>query len=72
MKSAASENFGWPVSRLIRVGYGPFLLDDLGPWRRWKKSPPQALDNLLGLKPPPRKTGWAKPKPRPRPHQRRH
>ena len=25
------QHFGWPVSRLIRVGYGPFLLGDMEP-----------------------------------------
>ena len=61
-----------PVMRLIRVAFGPF---HLGEMERGTvdEIPPQALDNLLGLKPPPRKTGWARPKPRPRPHhQRRH
>ena len=60
-----------PVMRLIRVAFGPFHLGELER-STVDEVPPQALDNLLGLKPPPRKTGWAKPKPRPRPHQRRH
>ena len=61
-----------PVMRLIRVAFGPFHLGELERGTV-DEIPPQALDNLLGLKPPPRKTGWAKPKPKPRPHhQRRH
>jgi len=57
-----------PVMRLIRVAFGPFHLGEMER-STVDEVPPQALDNLLGLKPPPRKTGWAKPKPRP--HQRR-
>ena len=60
-----------PVMRLIRVAFGPFHLGELDR-SQVDEVPPQALDNLLGLKPPPRKTGWAKPKPKPRPHHRRH
>jgi 23S rRNA pseudouridine2605 synthase len=53
-----------PVMRLIRVGFGPFHLGQL---ERGvvDEVPAQALENLLGVKPPPRKTGWARPKPRP-------
>ena len=52
-----------PVMRLIRVAFGPF---HLGPLERGEvdEIPSQALDNLLGLKPPPRKAGWAKPQAR--------
>ena len=60
-----------PVMRLIRVAFGPFHLGEMER-STVDEIPPQALDNLLGLKPPPRKTGWAKPKPKPRPHHRRH
>jgi 23S rRNA pseudouridine2605 synthase len=49
-----------PVVRLIRVAFGPFHLGEL-PQGEVDEIPPQALDNLLGLKPPPRKAGWAKP-----------
>ena len=59
-----------PVMRLIRVGFGPFHLGEMARGMV-DEIPPQALDNLLGLKPPPRKTGWAKPRPRPKPHHRR-
>ena len=60
-----------PVMRLIRVAFGPFHLGALN-IGMLEEVPAQALDNLLGLKPPPRKQGWAKPKPRPkaRPHRR--
>jgi len=60
-----------PVMRLIRVSFGPFHLGEL-PSMQVDEIPPQALDNLLGLKPPPR-TGWARPKPKAnqRPRQRR-
>ena len=62
-----------PVMRLIRVAFGPF---HLGEMERGMvdEIPPHALDSLLGLKPPPRKTGWARPKPREKPKrkQRRH
>jgi 23S rRNA pseudouridine2605 synthase len=62
-----------PVVRLIRVAFGPFHLGELERGAV-DEIPPQALDNLLGLKPPPRKTGWAKAKPparsRPRPPRR--
>lgn len=59
-----------PVVRLIRVAFGPFHLGEL---ERGKldEVPPQALDNLLGLKPAPRKQGWAKPKPRDKPRVQR-
>ena len=60
-----------PVVRLIRVAFGPFHLGELERGHV-DEIPPQALDNLLGLKPPPRKEGWAKPQrrhPR-RPHHR--
>jgi 23S rRNA pseudouridine2605 synthase len=50
-----------PVVRLIRVAFGPFYLGEL---ERGEvgEVPTQALDNLLGLKPPRRKQGWAKPR----------
>jgi 23S rRNA pseudouridine2605 synthase len=59
-----------PVVRLIRVAFGPFYLGEL---QRGdiEEVVPQALDNLLGLKPPPRRAGWAKPKPRRKPGKRR-
>ena len=55
-----------PVVRLIRVAFGPFHLGELRA-RHVDEMPPQALDNLLGVKRPPRKEGWAKPKPSARP-----
>lgn len=62
-----------PVMRLIRVAFGPIYLGEL---ERGEidEVPPHALDNLLGLKPPPRRTGWARPKPKskPDPRKRRH
>ena len=53
-----------PVVRLIRVAFGPFYLGEL---ERGEVAevPTHALDNLLGLKPPQRKQGWARPR-RPR------
>ena len=65
-------HLGLPVMRLIRVSFGPFHLGELERGMV-DEIPPQALDNLLGLKPPPRKTGWARPKPRTpsKPGQRR-
>ena len=59
-----------PVMRLIRVAFGPFYLGEIER-NEVAEVPAQALDNLLGLKPPPKKTGWAKAKPKPRSHQRR-
>lgn len=50
-----------PVMRLIRVAFGPFYLSELER-EQVEEVPPQALDNLLGLPPPPRKQGWARPK----------
>jgi 23S rRNA pseudouridine2605 synthase len=58
-----------PVMRLIRVAFGPFYLGELER-SAIAEVPTQALDNLLGLKPPPRKPGWAKPH-QARPHQAR-
>jgi 23S rRNA pseudouridine2605 synthase len=49
-----------PVVRLIRVAFGPFYLGELARGQV-EEIPAQALDNLLGLTPPPRKTGWARP-----------
>ena len=62
------------MMRLIRVGFGPFHLGEM-PRGMVDEVPAQALDNLLGLKPPPRRAGWARPKPRPpskAKRQRRH
>ena len=53
-----------PVVRLIRVAFGPFHLGELER-NHVDEVPAQALDNLLGLKRPARKEGWAKPQPRP-------
>ena len=52
-----------PVMRLIRVAFGPFYLGELAR-EQVEEVPPQALDNLLGLEPPQRKQGWARPKAR--------
>jgi 23S rRNA pseudouridine2605 synthase len=59
-----------PVMRLLRVSFGPFHLGELARGMV-DEVPPQALDTLLGLKPPPRKTGWAKAKPKAKTPQRR-
>ncbi|HEX9522404.1 MAG TPA: pseudouridine synthase [Reyranella sp.] len=56
-----------PVVRLIRVAFGPFHLGELER-SHVDEIPAQALDNLLGVKRPPRKAGWAKPQPRKRRH----
>ncbi len=58
-----------PVVRLIRVAFGPFHLGELERGLV-DEIPPQALENLLGVKRPPRKQGWAKPKPKPTPGPR--
>jgi 23S rRNA pseudouridine2605 synthase len=61
-----------PVVRLIRVAFGPFHLGELERGLV-DEIPPQALDTLLGVKRPPRKEGWAKPKPTPaRTKRRKH
>jgi 23S rRNA pseudouridine2605 synthase len=61
-----------PVVRLIRVAFGPFHLGELERGLL-DEIPPQALDTLLGVKRPPRKEGWAKPKPTPaRTKRRKH
>ncbi len=52
-----------PVVRLIRVAFGPFHLGELERGHV-EEIPAQAMDSLLGVKRPPRKQGWAKPKPR--------
>ena len=53
-----------PVVRLIRVAFGPFHLGELER-NHIDEIPAQALDNLMGVKRPARKQGWAKPQPRP-------
>jgi len=61
-----------PVVRLIRVAFGPFHLGELDRGHV-DEIPAQALDNLLGVKRPPRKAGWAKPRSKaPQPRKRRH
>jgi 23S rRNA pseudouridine2605 synthase len=52
-------HLGLPVMRLIRIAFGPFYLGELDR-AEVAEVPTQALDNLLGLKPRPRKPGWAK------------
>ncbi len=42
------EHFGWPVSRLIRVAYGPFQLGDM-PRGAIEEIPPKFLREQLGL-----------------------
>lgn len=49
------EHFGWPVSRLIRIAYGPFQLGDL-PRGGIEEIPPKFLREQLGL-PGPRQAG---------------
>jgi 23S rRNA pseudouridine2605 synthase len=56
-----------PVMRLIRVAFGPFYLGELDR-NEVEEVPQQALANLLGVKPPPRKAGWARPKSQRRRH----
>jgi len=61
-----------PVVRLIRIAFGPFHLGELARGHV-DEIPAQALDNLLGVKRPPRKAGWAKPRSKgPQPRKRRH
>jgi 23S rRNA pseudouridine2605 synthase len=61
-----------PVMRLIRIAFGPFHLGELT-HGLVDEIPAQALDNLLGVKRPPRKAGWAKPRSKgPQPRKRRH
>jgi 23S rRNA pseudouridine2605 synthase len=60
-----------PVVRLIRIAFGPFHLGELERGMV-DEIPAQALDNLLGVKRPARKPGWAKPQPRPPSRKRRH
>ncbi|HSP97395.1 MAG TPA: pseudouridine synthase, partial [Candidatus Dormibacteraeota bacterium] len=60
-----------PVVRLIRIAFGPFHLGELDRGMV-DEIPAQALDNLLGVKRPARKPGWAKPQPRPPSRKRRH
>ena len=54
--------------RLIRVAFGPFHLGELESCHV-DEIPAQAMDSLLGVKRPPRKEGWARPKPRPAHHK---
>ena len=61
-----------PVVRLIRVAFGPFHLGEVERGHV-DEIPPHALDTLLGVKRPPRKEGWARPKPTPaRAKRRKH
>ncbi|MGZ5910623.1 MAG: pseudouridine synthase, partial [Reyranella sp.] len=60
-----------PVMRLIRIAFGPFHLGELAQGL-CDEIPAQALDNLLGVKRPPRKKGWARPQPRGPSKKRRH
>jgi 23S rRNA pseudouridine2605 synthase len=61
-----------PVMRLLRIAFGPFHLGELERGQV-DEIPAQALDNLLGVKRPPRKAGWAKPRAKgPQPRKRRH
>ena len=53
------EHLGWPVSRLIRVAYGPFQLGHLEPGQT-EEIPSRVLKDQLGA---------GAPKPRPRPNQ---
>ena len=45
------EHFGWPVSRLIRIAYGPFQLGEL-PRGGIEEIPPKFLREQLGLQAP--------------------
>lgn len=63
------EHLGLPVSRLIRVGFGPFTLGELKPGAI-EEVPPASVDAQLGLKPQSR-AGWAKSKPKPKLRPRR-
>ena len=65
------DYLGLPVSRLIRVAFGPFTLGDLPPGAI-AEIEPRGVDLQLGLAPPPKKTGWAKAKPRPKPGHKKH
>src|SRR5262249_4947943 len=56
-----------PVMRLIRIAFGPFYLGELDR-NQVEEVPQQALASLLGVRPPPRKAGWAKPRSQRRPH----
>lgn len=53
-----------PVVRLIRIAFGPFHLGELER-NHIDEIPAPALDDLMGVKRPARKQGWAKPQPRP-------
>src|SRR5262245_20793986 len=44
------EHLGWPVSRLIRVAYGPFQVGSLAPGAV-EEAPTKVLRELLGMKP---------------------
>ncbi len=69
------EHLGLPVSRLIRIGYGPFSLGELAP-NDVEEVPGKALLGVMGgaqaLGPHAPGKGWAKAKPKKKlPHQRR-
>jgi len=44
------EHLGWPVSRLIRVAYGPFQIGSLAPGAV-EEVPAKALREQLGMMP---------------------
>jgi 23S rRNA pseudouridine2605 synthase len=44
------EHLGWPVSRLIRVAYGPFQIGSLAPGAV-EEVPAKVLQEQLGMKP---------------------
>lgn len=65
------DYLGLPVSRLIRVAFGPFSLGDLPPGAIAEVDP-RSVDAQLGLAPPAKKLGWAKAKPRAKPSHKKH
>ena len=65
------DYLGLPVSRLIRVAFGPFSLGDLPPGAIAEVDP-RSVDAQLGLAPPAKKLGWAKAKPRTKPSHKKH
>jgi 23S rRNA pseudouridine2605 synthase len=50
------EHLGWPVSRLIRVAYGPFQISSLAPGAV-EEVPAKVLREQLGEHPVPRRSG---------------